>query len=118
MKTNVFSVVASIFIAALLAYMLYAICEGNENTTKITTMCVSGFVFLFIVFMGLFGMSYPNHKVAVNVRAMSTIVLILLLIIYIPMAIFMYNIALMIVPAGILMVIYLVSIKSIVDNHE
>lgn len=118
MKLNTFPAVLAILTAALITYLLYALADYSTDTTKIIVMCITGFIFMLIILLGAIGISYPDRKVSINIRALSTVCLILLFIIYLPMAVLLYDIAFLIVPASIVILIYLGVAYSIINHYN
>lgn len=118
MKPNFILSIASLTMAALITYLFYEIAGETDHTNRVLVLCISGFICMSATLMGAIGISYPDGKTALNIKTLSGYAVFLLLIVHIPMAIWLYNPALLVVPAGLILVGYLVVVNTILNHCE
>lgn len=118
MKLNFISMFSAIIIAALITYLFYSIGVSHGDKSRLIALCISSFI-CFATTLGIgIGISYPDNKSALNIRTLALLAFFLLLAIHIPMAIFLYNPAFLIVPAAIVLLIFIMSTNTIFKSYE
>ena len=113
MKLNFFMLAIALLASALIAYLFLEVSTGEIEDLRTKVLCCSGFVCFLTILIPLIGITYSDSRIALNVKVLSVCTLLLLICVHIPMVIYMYNPVYLIVPAGLILIIYIVVSNNI-----
>lgn len=115
MKINTLKTIIASILAALIAYMYWALCNASEPLSlKILLICM-GFLSLLITFCGAFGMDYVNTRQGVNLKVLSWCFSFVLIALHTIIALAGIDKSLTIIATGLLVLVYILLFNTI--NH-
>lgn len=114
MKINFVLTLIAISISALFAYALYSI-SNSENKLL---LCGGGFIFISITLITTIAAQFNGERTTLNIKALSGIFFTIGLISHLVYAFISFSPAVYIIPAGLLVLVYMSLVYSIGKNSE
>lgn len=105
MKLNLFLSIISFLLACLLGYLNFFVAEGKVNDL-LCGICSS--ICFMMTLIPTIGITYPNHKVGLNLRVLSVFFFFVFFLSHLGFAGFCIKMPLYIIINGILLLIYMI----------
>ena len=112
MRMNIFMTIACIVMAGLLSYWIYDIANGRENDI----LCgILSSVCLLATLIPMVGLQYENSRIGVNIRVISSVFFLILLIGNLLFAFFGIIMPTYVIVIGLILVVYLAVLYKMKD---
>lgn len=113
MKPNLFLILISAALAALIGYLAFNVADEKDNNL----LCGIGSVVCFIAtLIPTIGLKYESSRLGTNIRVLSAIFFVLFLFIHFGFAVFGIQVPYYVITNGIVLVLYLLLFYKMHDK--